>query len=72
MKSKSIGILAKPNFPEIKNTLYDVITWLRARSIDVILDTTSAILLGEQGGYQKTQLAAKRMSFWSWGAMGPC
>ena len=59
MKSKSIGILAKPNFPEIKSTLHDVIAWLRARSIDVILDTTSAILLGEQGGYQKTQLASK-------------
>ena len=51
MKSKSIGILTKPKFPEIKNTLLDVVTWLRARSIDVILDTTSATLLGEQGGY---------------------
>ena len=59
MKSKSIGILAKPKFPEIKSTLHDVIAWLRARSIDVILDTTSAILLGERGGYQKTQLASK-------------
>ena len=59
MKSKSVGILAKPKFPEVKSTLYDVVSWLRARSIDVILDTTSAILLGEQGGYQKTQLASK-------------
>ncbi len=59
MKSKSIGILTKPKFPEVKNTLHDVVTWLRARSIDVILDTTSAALLGEQGGYQKTQLASK-------------
>ena len=59
MKSKSIGILTKPKFPEVKTTLQDVVTWLRARSIDVILDTTSAMLLGEQGGYQKTQLAGK-------------
>jgi NAD+ kinase len=59
MKSKSIGILAKPKFPEIKGTLQDVIAWLRARNIDVILDTTSAALLGEQGGYQNTQLASK-------------
>jgi len=59
MKSKSIGILVKPKFPEIKSTLRDVITWLRDRSIDVILDTTSATLLGERGGYQKTQLASK-------------
>lgn len=59
MKSKSVGILTKPKFPEVKSTLHDVVAWLRARSIDVILDTTSAILLGEQGGYQKTSLASK-------------
>ncbi|MCI0427436.1 MAG: NAD(+)/NADH kinase [Nitrospiraceae bacterium] len=59
MKSKSIGILAKPKFPEVKSTLQDVVSWLRARNIDVILDTTSASLLGEQGGYQETQLASK-------------
>jgi NAD+ kinase len=59
MKSKSVGILTKPQFPEVERTLRDVVSWLRARSIDVILDTTSAILLGEQGGYQKTQLANK-------------
>ena len=59
MKSKSVGILTKPQFPEVECTLRDMVSWLRARSIDVILDTTSAILLGEQGGYQKTQLANK-------------
>jgi NAD+ kinase len=59
MKSKSVGILAKPKLPEVKSTLHDVVSWLRARNIDVFLDTTSAILLGEQGGYQKTQLASK-------------
>ena len=59
MKHKSIGILTKPKFPEIKNILHDVVAWLRARSIDVILDTTSAMLLDEQGGYEKTLLASK-------------
>jgi NAD+ kinase len=59
MKNKSIGILSKPKFPEIKSTLQDVVAWLRARNIEVILDQASAILLGEQGGYQKTQLASK-------------
>ena len=59
MKSKNVGILTKPKFPEVKSTLQDVVSWLRARSIDVILDTTSALLLGEQGGYQKSQLASK-------------
>jgi len=57
MKSKSIGILTKPKFPEVKSTLQAVVTWLRARNIGVLLDTTSASLLSEQGGIQKTQLA---------------
>ena len=59
MKSKSVGILTKPKFPEVKATLHDVVTWLRERCIDVILDTTSATLLGEAGGFQKSQLAMK-------------
>jgi len=59
MKSKSIGILTKPKFPEVKTTLQAVVTWLRARNITVILDATSAGLLGEPGGLQKTQLAQK-------------
>jgi len=59
MKSKSIGILTKPKFPEVRPTLHAVVSWLRERKIDVILDVTSASSLGEQGGLQKTQLAAK-------------
>lgn len=59
MKSKSIGILTKPKFPEVKATLQAVVSWLRDRNIVVLLDTTSATLLGEEGGIQKTQLAGK-------------
>ncbi|BCA53530.1 putative inorganic polyphosphate/ATP-NAD kinase [Nitrospira sp. KM1] len=59
MKSKSIGILTKPKFPEVKSTLQAVLSWLRERNIEVLLDTTSATLLGETGGIQKTQLAGK-------------
>lgn len=59
MRSKSIGILTKPKFPEVKSTLLGVVAWLRARSIEVLLDTTSAALLNEQGGMPKTQLAGK-------------
>jgi NAD+ kinase len=59
MRSKSIGILTKPKFPEVKSTLLGVVAWLRARSIEVLLDTTSAALLNEQGGMPKTQLAEK-------------
>lgn len=59
MKSKSIGILTKPKFPEVKATLHAVVAWLRARNITALLDSTSAALLGEPGGLQKTQLAEK-------------
>lgn len=59
MKSKSIGILTKPKFPEVKTTVHAVVNWLRDRKIDVILDSTSATLLDERGGVQKTQLAQK-------------
>jgi NAD+ kinase len=59
MKSKRIGILTKPKFPEVKSILHDVVIWLRARSIDVILDTTSASLLDEQENYHNTPLASK-------------
>lgn len=58
MKSKCIGILVKPKFPEVKHTLEDVVAWLRARNIEVMLGAISAGLLGEQGGYQDTQLAS--------------
>jgi NAD+ kinase len=59
MKSKSIGILTKPKFPEVKGTLQDVVNWLRSRNINVILGQTAAALLGEQGGYQDVQLSSK-------------
>jgi NAD+ kinase len=59
MKSKSIGILTKPKFPEVKGTLQDVVNWLRYRNINVILGQTAATLLGEQGGYQDVQLSSK-------------
>jgi NAD+ kinase len=59
MKSKSIGILTKPKFPEVTSTLLGVVAWLRARNIEVLLDTTSAALLNEEGGMPKTQLAEK-------------
>lgn len=59
MKSKSVGILTKPKFPEVKTTLQGVVAWLRDRHITVLLDTTSASLLNEQGGIQKTQLAVQ-------------
>ena len=43
----------------MKSTLEGVVTWLRERAISVLLDTTSAALLNERGGIQKTQLAGQ-------------
>ncbi len=57
MKSKNIGILIKPKFPEVKPTLLGVVTWFRARNITVLLDKASAVLLNEPSGFQQTQLA---------------
>jgi NAD+ kinase len=59
VKSKSVGILTKPKFPEVKATVHAVVSWLRDRKIDVMLDSTSASLLNERGGLQKTHLALK-------------
>lgn len=59
MRSKSIGILTKPRFPEVRSTLLGVVAWLRTRNIEVLLDTTSASFLSEPGGMPKTQLAEK-------------
>jgi NAD+ kinase len=59
MKSKSIGILTKPKFPEVKGTLQAVVAWLRGRNIHVMLGQTSATLLGEEGGHQDAQLSSK-------------
>ena len=59
MKSKNIGILTKPKFPEVRPTLQGVVAWMRERSITVLLDTTSAALLSEPGGIQKTHLASQ-------------
>ena len=55
MRSKSIGILTKPKFPEVKATVQAVVNWLRDRKIDVILDNTSAALLNEPGGVQMSE-----------------
>lgn len=55
---KTIGILTKPKFPEVRSILKDVVAWLRDRQKDVILDAQTAALIGEPTSYQKTQLVA--------------
>jgi NAD+ kinase len=55
---KTIGILTKPKFPDVKPTLKELVAWLRERQKEVILDTATAQMIGESGTYQKTQIAA--------------
>lgn len=55
---KTIGILTKPKFPDVKPTLKELVAWLRERQKEVILDAATARMIGESGTYQKTQIAA--------------
>lgn len=54
---KTIGILTKPKFPDIKHILKDLVAWLRERQKEVVLDGQTAALIGEPATYQKTQIA---------------
>lgn len=55
---KTIGILTKPKFPDVKHILKDLVAWLRERQKEVVLDGKTAALIGEGTNYQKTQIAA--------------
>lgn len=55
---KTIGILTKPKFPDVKHILKDLVAWLRERQKEVVLDGKTAALIGEATNYQITQIAA--------------
>lgn len=55
---KTIGILTKPKFPDVKHILKDLVSWLRERQKDVVLDGKTSALLGEPATHKKTQIAA--------------
>ncbi len=55
---KTIGILTKPKFPDVKHILKDLVGWLRDRQKEVVLDGKTAALIGESALYQKTQIAS--------------
>ncbi|MGH7164835.1 MAG: NAD(+)/NADH kinase [Nitrospiraceae bacterium] len=55
---KTIGILTKPKFPDVKTILKDLVVWLRERKKDPLFDSTTGALLGEPATAQKPQLAA--------------
>jgi NAD+ kinase len=53
-----IGILTKPKFSDVKPILKDLVSWLRERHKDVVLDSKTAALIGEAGTFQKPHMAA--------------
>ncbi|HXF93436.1 MAG TPA: NAD(+)/NADH kinase [Nitrospiraceae bacterium] len=55
---KTIGILTKPKFPDVKHILKDLVAWLRERHKEVILDKATAALIDEPASHQKVQIAA--------------
>ncbi|HKN86495.1 MAG TPA: NAD(+)/NADH kinase [Nitrospiraceae bacterium] len=55
---KTIGILTKPKFPDVKPILKDLVSWLREHEKDVVLDGKTAALIGESTMHQKPQMAA--------------
>ncbi len=56
---KTIGILTKPKFPDVKHILTDLVAWLRERKKEVVLDAKTAALIGESASHQKTQIATR-------------
>lgn len=56
---KTIGIITKPKFPDVKHILTDLVAWLRERKKEVVFDAKTAALIGEPALHQKTQIAAR-------------
>lgn len=54
-----IGILTKPNFPDVKHTLKDLVLWLREHDKAVVLDEQTAELIGETSELKKSQLTTQ-------------
>jgi NAD+ kinase len=55
---KTIGILTKPKFPDVKQILKNLVGWLRDHQKEVVLDGKTAALIGEPAVHQKAQIAA--------------
>ncbi len=54
----TIGVLTKPKFPEVRSILKDLVNWLREHQKEVVLDASTAGLIGEKAAYQKSDLAS--------------
>lgn len=55
---KTIGILTKPKFPDVKRILKELVSWLREHQREVVLDGKAASLIGEPVIHRKAQIAA--------------
>lgn len=54
---KRVGIVAKPHRPEARDVLQQLITWLKAKDREVVLDVETAALVGaEETGIAKADL----------------
>src|SRR6185436_3745228 len=53
-----IGILTKPKFPDVQPVLKNLVGWLRDRKKDVILDASTAALIGEPAPYKKPDIGS--------------
>ncbi len=54
---KRVGLIAKPHAPGLPELLYDIVTWLNKRQIDVLLDTDTAAAIGEKSSHERTAIA---------------
>ena len=52
----TIGIISKPQKPELQTLLPEIVTWLRARGYEPVLDPVS-------GGYTETARIVSRQEF---------
>lgn len=55
----TIGILTKPQFPELETVLKQLVQWLRSRNKNVILGSSAAELLHEQDSHGDQALASQ-------------
>lgn len=55
---KTVGILTKPKFPDVKPILKDLVSWLREHQKNVLLDGKTAALIGESATFLKPDVAA--------------
>jgi NAD+ kinase len=53
---KTVGIISKPMVPQASNLLPELITWLKARKIDVLYDLQTAVYLRVNDGVPREQV----------------